>query len=1221
MTRRRLQKIFLGFVLVGILLVWATPYLLQVERVQQRLDQALEQCYQVDIEASNIHFSWLPRPHISLGTTTLKNSSFQATIADIAIYPALKLPWLQQGASIARISIKKPHFTVIKGLENSTHNQDSLAFFAALPASTIVINDGRLNLPGFTWQGYDIAPQKIIGISTTWRQGKDKIRFTWQSLAALTGKLNITGYISKAGGGEAKLQFQEFSLASLGQFPPDAFIQPGKQNCNFTINAFWQKRQGDLQFTGQLPDFYILRQGVREHIVSQSADFRLRNATDELSLKIKELQLTTPSATLFGEVGRFGPGPDPDFLVDLHGKDIDLKGVRAKLLNLLGDSPIVQRVCDIVRHGTARTAHYYFKDPSRYFSYISAMTIQVGVENAWIHLAELPLDLHQASGPIIIKDGVLTGKDITTSVENSHGQDGSFLVGLADNKHGLKVDVLIDADLSELPQTLRQLIKNKTVTDELTLVEGSGRAIGRLQIDGTLADFKTSVEVQKYKQAKVSYNRLSWPMLINKGLLLVTESSATWQGVAAQVGPQQIQESSGHIAWDRPNIPFAITSLQGQIDLNTMYNELTLHPVLHNFLTPVVSSIQGSAEVDGELGGNFFHPDSWVYKTKFALHDTIFSSPYFKEDTRLEMAQASISDKHLGLQTDDATILTKSYKLQIEVNHQLWQNFSGTMLFAGWLEKPQISWFQTHHLLPLQPNIRSPAHLSDFHISWNNDKITLQGELNNKRHSSKALIDIALENNLTSGSITLANGEESAVLTGMANPHKKIYDVHFKGRLREKTLDDLILNKPFNFTSASGDFHLNTWPDPNNGKQQCLFKGNLNSSGVGLLWGQEKIPLTIQSLAVQGKGRSLALDTLALRFKDAALLGRGEFITGPGTGHFKLKINSGSLLTSTMAEKFIDGYLWHFPEKNKGRKTVMDLSGDITFNLAHFTAPLGQEKAGGKKPILPFAPLNGHYSFAPHKSSLTLQDTQLCGMFVDGRWNWQGALKTDKYLHFQAKKAHPLNFKDFLTCLNFDAVVDGPLEIQGEISTAKDICKQGIITLKSRNGTIKKMVPLAKVLSIINITGLTGAIWHTGFYYHSFEITGTMCDNVFVVNKAFIDGDGVNIVAQGLIDFSKQEYDLTFFVVPFSTINTIVTTVPLVGRLLGGRQKRLISVPVRLSGSFTDPQVQVLSASAVTKATAQWILDTIVLPFDWAIPTEKPPTTLKLPPESTIAPN
>ena len=1199
MILSKFKRTFLWFVLLVVLIIWATPYLLHIDKIQQRIDSTLERCYRIDIEVGSFHFSWLPRPHISLVSTTLSNELFTAEVADIDIYPELKMPW-QEADGIGRITLKQPKVTLFTWPDND--NKAALNLPGQLPAMNIVIKNGRLSLPAVSGGAYSLAPLFFTEITASFTSEDDKIRGIWQSRSSIAGDMRLHGYVTLGGGGEIHAEIKDFILANILLSKEHEFFRPGEKQVDFALSAFWQHQNGDLHFSGQFPDFFLQRLGNSQHIVPTTADARIRHTDEILSLKINDLQLTEPIGQLSGEIGRFGLGSNADYLIDLHGKDLNMTAVRSHILALIGDSHITELVCDIVRNGTATSAHYYFKDPVERFQEVSAMTIKVDVKDAWIHLAALPLDLAKASGPIIIKDGELTGKNITTSVGNSYGSEGSFLVGLADDKHGLEVDILIDADLSELPTTLRQLIPAEQVVRELASVEGSGRATARLQINGTLETYSTTVDVYTYDQAIVRYGRLSWPMTIQGGDLQVTENSATWQGMAGTVGLHQLEETSGLIAWDQPDIPFAVTSFQGRIDLNTMYNELTSHPYLQQFIAPVLTTIQGSSEVNGALNGGFFHAEDWIYNASLSLQAVALTSTYFNKQIRLSDSQATISDKLLTLSSANIDLLDEPFGLKIALQHRRWQNYMGEITFDGWLKEHHLDWLRTRHFLPQQLKIIVPARLIDFHINWNHEQTSLIGTVANSSESTKAILDATYEKRKLSGSLTMLNGEDTALFSGTLIPSSNTYDIHFKGNFQDKAIDSLIHNKPFAFATMSGDFQLKTWPDHRNRKQHFKFNGNLDSKEIQLFWGEKKIPLTLSSLALQGKGGALQINSLALLFEDNALLTKGKFSTTPGNGHFNVKISSGSALTSEVVEKFIDGYFYHFPKDPDKKALVMDLSGDIGFSLSHFTAPLGNNRQDAKAYILPFSPLKGVYSFAPRQSSLSLDKTQLCGMFVDGYWNWHGEQASEKYLHFNSSPDQPLNFKDFLTCLNFDAVIDGPLEIEGEIATSKEICKQGTITLKSEKGTIKKMVSLAKVLSLINITGLTGAIWHDGFYYHSFEITGTMCDNVFAIEKAFIDGDGVNIIAQGQIDFNKQQLDLTFFVVPFATINNVVTTVPLVGRLLGGKQKRLISVPVKVRGSFSDPQVQVLSASAISKATGQWILDTIVFPFDWAIP-------------------
>jgi hypothetical protein len=104
---------------------------------------------------------------------------------------------------------------------------------------------------------------------------------------------------------------------------------------------------------------------------------------------------------------------------------------------------------------------------------------------------------------------------------------------------------------------------------------------------------------------------------------------------------------------------------------------------------------------------------------------------------------------------------------------------------------------------------------------------------------------------------------------------------------------------------------------------------------------------------------------------------------------------------------------------------------------------------------------------------------------------------------------------------------------------------------------------------------------------------------VFTLEKAYIGGQSLDIIAEGKIDLGKQKLDLVVLVAPFSSINWIIRHIPLVGKVMGGT---LISIPVRVSGDLANPSVVFLSPTAVGSRILKLLENIIKLPVDIVSP-------------------
>lgn len=1197
----------LFIVIVGAVI--SASFLIESQKVQEQILSRLNSWYVVDARVGNIRFSWFPFPHVKLEQIEVYHQDFSVTSPQATLYPSWKI--LLGFFSMGRLDIIDPVFEL---LQISPDDKAVVETAINVPDIKLHIKNGTLLLP--EQQNTLVASQKISlkNITASLAVHNKKGKFTWQSDASFAKNIAFSGEFGLKG-------YETAIIGEVNEFEAQKVITPSETNIlnpledSSTFSFLIKKeRQGiNISIQGEIPDFSLSRLATTEDFRLGKGDFNLYLGPENaFSLTINDLLVHEPQVQIMGELGRHFPSAkeQANIKIDLKAKDIDLTAVRQKVLSLVGDNPVAQTVSDIVKGGKAHSASYFFDAPVQSFADVTAMTIKVDIAEADIHLAHIPLDLKNAQGPILIKDGDLTGKDITTWVGDAKGTDGIFLVGLAHDKHGLQVDVDIDANLEELPTVLRTLLTHKDVVHELGMVQGRGRANGHLHIGEDLRNFIVTVDVDTYQDAELRYERLSWPLHPESGNLQVTDTSVTWTNIKAQMGSHSILECSGHVNWDDPTIPLSLSSLHGLFDANTFLGELQQYPSLNKELRGVVSSIQGSVELTGTLDGPFFTPTEYRYSFDTKLKDITFKTPVLPGKVLVERAQGTISHKDIEIVSSSGALFDQEIHASGELNHDHWHKWRGNLELNGVLGSKHFSWLTAKNAFPKllapRPLYRAPS----LHIRWNDHLFGLTATLQSGDGSTTLDLDILNENDSFTGIFEVKNEVDQASFSLQLPDGGETFTSSFLGNMSGATLRALLDDTNASFDNIHGDFKVYKTKNKKNKKTSLDFKGNLLARNIRWTWGKENRVVTIPKVNLASKGTLLKIKELETAFNNESLKATGSFSSKPGSGHLELEVRTPTSLTTTNIEKFQDD-LDHFlyttlaikrsPEKTSN----YEFSGLLKFNLNGLVLPFGNQSKNGETPQpynLPFTPLKGVYTFNKTDSQLNLQDSAVCGVRVDGQLTWHGPKETSKQLSLMTPGDKPIAFKEFLACFNFDGIVEGPLTISGRIESDTEICKLGGLLITSKKGTIKKFVALAKALSLINITGLSGAIWKEGFYYNALEISGNICDNIFTIDKFFIDGDGVDVVATGTINLSTMEYDVTFFVVPFATINGLVTKVPLVGRVLGGKEGRIVSVPVKVTGPLHDPNVTVLSPSAIGEATGKWILETITLPFGWMIP-------------------
>ena len=196
-----------------------------------------------------------------------------------------------------------------------------------------------------------------------------------------------------------------------------------------------------------------------------------------------------------------------------------------------------------------------------------------------------------------------------------------------------------------------------------------------------------------------------------------------------------------------------------------------------------------------------------------------------------------------------------------------------------------------------------------------------------------------------------------------------------------------------------------------------------------------------------------------------------------------------------------------------------------------------------------------------------------------------------------------------IDCLtNKEINITGDYELNAAIrgqGKGKEILSslEGRVDFRARDGKIYHYPVLQKILSVLSVIEVfrarTPTLGGSGFPYHSMAVRGDIHMGKFTVEKAYIGGQSLDIIAQGEIDLERQKMDLVVLVAPFSTLNWIIRHTPIVGKIMGGT---LISIPVRVSGDVADPDVVFLSPKAVGTRILDIMENIIKLPVDIVSP-------------------
>ncbi len=133
-------------------------------------------------------------------------------------------------------------------------------------------------------------------------------------------------------------------------------------------------------------------------------------------------------------------------------------------------------------------------------------------------------------------------------------------------------------------------------------------------------------------------------------------------------------------------------------------------------------------------------------------------------------------------------------------------------------------------------------------------------------------------------------------------------------------------------------------------------------------------------------------------------------------------------------------------------------------------------------------------------------------------------------------------------------------------------CLNGSGNLKAERGRMWKFPVLSKIFSIVNIISID-ELFKKGLPYRTLTGNVVIRDGVFSTDDLLFKSDSMKMSAVMDVDSTEAVIDATLGVHPFVTIDKIVTSIPLVGWIIGGDEKSFVSLYYTIKGPLKKPAV------------------------------------------------
>lgn len=666
-----------------------------------------------------------------------------------------------------------------------------------------------------------------------------------------------------------------------------------------------------------------------------------------------------------------------------------------------------------------------------------------------------------------------------------------------------------------------------------------------------------------------------WGEVSLHGNFFFSQSDVTVTDLSGTVGTTSISDISARL--DVSELPYLkIFSGKAKVPLHET------QVLLSSFNVPgmnTIKKINGSLAITSlTYAGPPLDPVAGKFEIAGRLTDFFLDAVFLKGPVKistgsfkLDQTKLSFSHMHAGFM-DSTLTATGTVKNPLGNIHEAEIDFSGTL---GPQAAQSLSPYVT---LPSQIKSETSFTVSGAHLSWRKKRdLSFKGSFNIKNGPS---ISLAMHRDLTELAIKrlqIQDRDSNVVLSFTSR--KDALELQFTGTLAQSTVNSVLAKQLPGQGVLKGKFTATIFMKS---PGASAVQGAIRGSNFVIPWGLNP-PAEIKSMDLEASGKSLLINSSTITWNDKDFNLHGKLnITEQGL------LADVDLLADGLEMKELQQVFARPKEKRKPFK--LPITGTVRLVSKYFN--------WGK---YTFSPVRANISLAPDGLRATITEAEICGILCAGNFG----VNPDGFGVFLTPVAANQQLEPEIGCLfGRNVRMTGTFYLVGEITTkgkGKELLSSmdGDLTLVSKKGQIREYPLLAQIFSVLSvleiIRGKLPNLGERGFDYSTMNITVVIQNGNLLLEKAYIAGSSIDIVAEGSIDLVSQKVNMTVLVAPFSTLNWLMRHIPVLGKILGGT---IISIPIEVSGDLKNPNVILMSPEAVGSRILNLMKNILELPVE-----------------------
>jgi hypothetical protein len=834
---------------------------------------------------------------------------------------------------------------------------------------------------------------------------------------------------------------------------------------------------------------------------------------------------------------------------------------RKTALSFIGDLPIVQEIFQIIQGGTIPQISFESRgDSFADLGKTENIHIKGLMQDGSIFVPGPDLNLEAVKGDVVISAGILEGKEVEARLKNSQGIKGTLKLGLTGTEAPFHLDIMVKADLAQLPPLLKHIVNNEAFIREISNIKKiEGQAEGRLILGERLKQVKAKIDISKM-YLKTDYERIPYPLQIESGSFAYDENGISVADLKGSIENSSFSGLQGRLDFGA-DPAIEISSGTFNILLDEIYPWLLSYDQIDKALKKF-SNVNGVLKItDVNIRGPLLRPGIWKFNGSGLAENLLVETDYLPDRVSIKEGSFVAGNKKLVLEETNMHMLDADIHYSAVLSGYLENLTKVTASMKGNMGAETVGWLSGAIKLPEKIALRAPLSLTDAQLAWAKDAQTsFRGNLEFP-HGSKVVLDMVKRPEELLVKELMIKDEHSDVSVEMKLKENEL-DISFAGKLAQETMDRIITSEIIRYGWVQGDFSASIRLD-----KPVLSTALGNIEGEHLMPPlRTDVPFTVDRFIVNSEDNKTSIESARLTWGDNHFILKGDITTKEEKFIVDMDIDADGIQFENIQKTFIkkdereEDLFEDFPIKGVLRLESEELTyKDFTWTPFHADVLLEKDTI-----------------------NINVNEAVVCGISTPGT-----VTVADKDIAFTMQlisRDQPL--EPTLSCLTDKKTrVTGTYNLKGQVMSqgeSQDLIKSlsGELTFRADSGQVRKGVVLDRTFEFLNKTENLEKEFpdmkKEAFSYRFMEADGNFEKGILKLNEVIIDSSTTELAGQGDVDLFDSKLDLNLLVAPTKSVDSIVKKIPLLGSVTGGT---VISIPVKVKGSFDDPKVSYLSAS------------------------------------------